>query len=227
MHNDDDAFNYGKGPILSVKVVILGSSGVGKTALSVRYCEGQFLTHTKATIGGSFLPKNVVMDGVRLKLQLWDTAGQERFRSLAPMYYRGAAAAVLVYDITNADSFQRTQDWVSELQSNVTDDILLVVVGNKTDMAKQRAVPREKGKEFADTIEASYIETSAKDGDGITQLFTDICKKIIFQRRQYLQYMPTNNSNTQDTPSYVIEYESPNRNVSKKKQDDDVRLCCE
>eukprot|EP00026_Physarum_polycephalum_P014557 Phypoly_transcript_15086.p1 GENE.Phypoly_transcript_15086~~Phypoly_transcript_15086.p1 ORF type:complete len:227 (+),score=29.02 Phypoly_transcript_15086:261-941(+) len=226
MHNNsEEEFSYGKGPIINAKVVILGSTGVGKTALSVRYCEGVFLATTKATIGGSFLAKNVVMDGVRLKLQLWDTAGQERFRSLAPMYYRGAAAAVLVYDITNPDSFQKTQDWVAELQSNVTDDIVLVVVGNKLDLAKQRNITKEKGKEFADTINASYIETSAKDGEGITQLFTDICKKIVFQRRQYLQYMPTSSANSQDT-NYVIEYESP-QNVRKKKQDDDVRLCCE
>jgi len=226
MNNDDD----GRGPQINAKIVILGSSGVGKTALSVRYCEGSFNSQSKATIGASFLTKNVTLDNVRLKLQLWDTAGQERFRSLAPMYYRGASAALLVFDITNQDTFQRTQDWVTELRANVMDDILLTVVGNKTDLNKQRAVPREKGREFAEAINATYIETSAKDGEGIIQLFTEICRKVVSQRRQYLQYTPMTNGPTGDQfgSGYVIQTEYENQqSVKKKSKDDDVRLCCD
>jgi len=136
------------------------------------------------------------------------------------MYYRGASAAVLVFDITNQDTFQRTQDWVTELRANVMEDILLVVVGNKTDLNKHRAVPRDRGREFAEAINATYIETSAKDGEGIIQLFTEICRKVVSQRKQYLQYTPmTSGPPGQHDSNYIIqtEYETQMSERGKKK----------
>jgi len=218
---DDD---HGRGPMLVTKIVLLGSSGVGKTAIAIRYRDGEFAASTKSTIGASFLTKVVTLDNIRLKLQLWDTAGQERFRSLAPMYYRGACAALLVFDITNYETFERTQDWVTELRTNVMDDIIIIVVGNKTDLHKQRAVPKEKGKGFAESIRATYIETSAKDGEGITPLFTDICKRVISQRKQYLQYAPSPGGGYSDS-NYIIQAEYVTQGVRKK--EDDVKLCCD
>lgn len=224
MSGDDDG---GRGPLINAKIVILGSSGVGKTALSVRYCDGIFVPQSKSTIGASFLTKNVSLDNVRLKLQLWDTAGQERFRSLAPMYYRGASAALLVFDITNNDTFQRTQDWVTELRANSTDEILMVVVGNKADLSRHRAVPKEKGREFAEAINATYVETSAKDGEGILQLFTEICRKVISQRKQYLQHTPMMSGPTgQPDSNYIIQSEYDSQR-SVRKKDEEVRLCCD
>ena len=127
---------------LEAKVVILGSQGVGKTSLVHRYTSGQFaIASTPSTIGASFLTKKLVVDGVKVRLQLWDTAGQERFRSMAPMYYRGSHAAVLVYDITSMSSFMDCRAWIEELKKNMTTDLVIHVVGAKLDLAwSQRQV---------------------------------------------------------------------------------------
>ncbi|KAJ1036081.1 hypothetical protein NDA18_000226 [Ustilago nuda] len=121
---------------LEAKVVILGSQGVGKTSLVHRYTSGQFaIASTPSTIGASFLTKKLIVDGVKVRLQLWDTAGQERFRSMAPMYYRGSHAAVIVYDITSMSSFMDIQAWIEELKKNMSTDLLIHVVGAKADLA--------------------------------------------------------------------------------------------
>lgn len=127
---------------LEAKVVILGSQGVGKTSLVHRYTSGQFaIASTPSTIGASFLTKKLIVDGVKVRLQLWDTAGQERFRSMAPMYYRGSHAAVIVYDITSMSSFMDVRAWIEELKKNMTTDLIIHVVGAKVDLAwSQRQV---------------------------------------------------------------------------------------
>ncbi|SPO31851.1 related to GTP-binding protein Rab5c [Ustilago trichophora] len=127
---------------LEAKVVILGSQGVGKTSLVHRYTSGQFaIASTPSTIGASFLTKKLIVDGVKVRLQLWDTAGQERFRSMAPMYYRGSHAAVIVYDITSMSSFMDCRAWIEELKKNMTTDLVIHVVGAKLDLAwSQRQV---------------------------------------------------------------------------------------
>ncbi|PWN46215.1 hypothetical protein IE81DRAFT_272977, partial [Ceraceosorus guamensis] len=109
---------------------------VGKTSLVHRYITGTFQASSiPSTIGASFLTQKLVVDGTKVRLQLWDTAGQERFRSMAPMYYRGSNAAVIVYDITNAASFQDVKTWIEELRKNVTSDLIIHVVGSKLDLA--------------------------------------------------------------------------------------------
>ncbi|SPO49193.1 related to GTP-binding protein Rab5c [Moesziomyces antarcticus] len=127
---------------LEAKVVILGSQGVGKTSLVHRYTSGQFsVASTPSTIGASFLTKKLIVDAVKVRLQLWDTAGQERFRSMAPMYYRGSHAAVIVYDITSMSSFLDVRAWIEELKKNMTTDLVIHVVGAKLDLAwSQRQV---------------------------------------------------------------------------------------
>lgn len=121
---------------IDLKVVILGSQGVGKTSLVHRYTSGQFsASAVPSTIGASFLTKKLIVDGVKVRLQLWDTAGQERFRSMAPMYYRGANAAVIVYDITNPHTFEDVKTWIDELRQNVQSDLVIHIVGSKVDLA--------------------------------------------------------------------------------------------
>eukprot|EP01111_Echinosteliopsis_oligospora_P009024 TRINITY_DN2566_c1_g3_i2.p1 TRINITY_DN2566_c1_g3~~TRINITY_DN2566_c1_g3_i2.p1 ORF type:complete len:223 (+),score=39.73 TRINITY_DN2566_c1_g3_i2:387-1055(+) len=215
----------GTGPVISAKIVILGASGVGKTAISVRYIENSYTPVSKTTIGAAFLTKTLNVDGVTLKLQVWDTAGQERFRSLAPMYYRGASAAILVYDITNSDTFTAAQDWVQELVTNTDDETILFFVGNKNDMQKIRATPKDKAKEFAESIKATYFETSAKEGDGINSLFNDICKQMVGQRKQYLQHIPS--SGGLDTSHYIIQPESEYRNRRQPQKIKEGKACCE
>lgn len=126
---------------VDLKVVILGAQGVGKTSLVHRYTSGQFsASAVPSTIGASFLTKKLIVDGIKVRLQLWDTAGQERFRSMAPMYYRGANAAVIVYDITNPNSFEDVKTWIDELRQNVHTDLVIHIVGSKADLSYARQV---------------------------------------------------------------------------------------
>lgn len=110
--------------------------------------------------------------------KIWDTAGQEKYRSLAPMYYRGSAAAILVYDITKPGSFAALQDWASELQQNAPPGLILVVCGNKLDLKEYRLIDRSTGEEYANSIGALYIETSAKDGASVDSMFLDVARKV-------------------------------------------------
>ncbi|CUA77639.1 Ras-like GTP-binding protein RYL2 [Yarrowia lipolytica CLIB122] [Rhizoctonia solani] len=123
-------------PNLDAKVVIMGSAGVGKTSLVTRYVEGRF-GQTTTTTGAFFYSKKAIVDGTKVRLQIWDTAGQERFRSMAPMYYRGASAAILVYDITSASSFEDVKLWIDELKRNCDPGLLIFIVGAKADLAAQ------------------------------------------------------------------------------------------
>lgn len=163
---------------VDAKIVLLGDSGVGKTSLAVRYARGIFTKTSNPTIGASFLTKTIVVDNVKIKQQIWDTAGQERFRSLAPMYYRGARAAILVYDITLLSTFERVQEWVRELQASSKEEIVLSLVGNKVDMQEKRAVDFQKAKEYADSIGAMVCETSAKLNTGVDAMFLHVSKEL-------------------------------------------------
>jgi len=133
---------------LDAKVVIMGSAGVGKTSLVTRYVEERFAPQTTTTTGAFFHSKKVTVDGTKVRLQIWDTAGQERFRSMAPMYYRGASAAILVYDITSASSFDDVKVWIDELKRNCDPDLLIFIVGAKADLAAhgQRVVTSDRAR---------------------------------------------------------------------------------
>ncbi|XP_013175639.1 PREDICTED: ras-related protein RABF2b [Papilio xuthus] len=147
--------------VIEAKIVVLGSQGVGKTSLVVRYIGKMFSRHISPTIGASFFTCNINLAEARVKLQVWDTAGQERFRSMAPMYYRNANAALLVFDITCRASFAAVKGWVKELQSNAAGPLVLALVGNKADLAAARAVPATDAARYAAALGAPYTETSA------------------------------------------------------------------
>lgn len=148
------------------KLVILGASGVGKTCLGLRFVKDQFVTYTASTIGASFLVKEVTVDKQKVSLQIWDTAGQERFRSMAPLYYRGAVAAILVFSITDESSFEKLKEWVRELQANVSEPLVLAIACNKVDMSEQRAVSKSIAEQYAASIGALIFDTSAKQNAG-------------------------------------------------------------
>ena len=151
---------------LEAKVVCLGTQGVGKTSLVMRYVGKMFSNHVNPTIGASFFTFRMNLENYRVQLQLWDTAGQERFRSMAPMYYRNANAALVVYDITEAGSLELAKDWVKELQQNVEHTIFLCLIGNKCDLEEHRQVTTEEGRSYAESINAIFVETSAKENTG-------------------------------------------------------------
>lgn len=161
----------------TAKVVVLGRSGVGKTCLAVRLIEGHFDNSEMPTIGAAF--RQTEMDGVRL--DIWDTAGQERYQAIAPLYYRGANVAVIVYDVTNKESLTKAKEWYSKLleEDAVGDDVVVAIAGNKCDcMAEERAVPLKLGKAYADNNGLLHFETSAKTGQGVREMFSTIVQNL-------------------------------------------------
>ncbi|GMP69149.1 hypothetical protein CsSME_00028519 [Camellia sinensis var. sinensis] len=158
---------------LRVKLVLLGDSGVGKSCIVLRFVRGQFDPTSKVTVGASFLSQTIALqDSTTVKFEIWDTAGQERYAALAPLYYRGAAVSVIVYDITSPESFTKAQYWVKELQKHGSPDIVMALVGNKADLQEKREVSVQDGIDYAEKNGMFFIETSAKTADNINQLCT-------------------------------------------------------
>jgi small GTP-binding protein len=160
------------------KLVLLGESSVGKSSLVLRFVKGQFHEFQESTIGAAFLTQTVQIDDTTVKFEIWDTAGQERYHSLAPMYYRGAQAAIVVYDISNKETFQKAQTWIKELQRQANPNIVIALAGNKLDLANKRAVSYEEAKQYADETSLLFMETSAKTAANVMDIFTSIAKKL-------------------------------------------------
>ncbi|XP_048208062.1 ras-related protein Rab-31-like [Perognathus longimembris pacificus] len=164
--------------IRELKVCLLGDTGVGKSSIARRFAEDNFEHNVHPTIGASFMTKTVPYGNELHKFLIWDTAGQERFHSLAPLYYRGSAAAVIVYDITKQDSFHTLKKWVKELKEHGPENIIMAIAGNKCDLSDIRQVPLKDAEEYAESIGAIVVETSAKDAVNIKELFQGISRQI-------------------------------------------------
>lgn len=166
------------------KVVLLGEGCVGKTSLVVRYVQNTFNDKHLTTLQASFLNKKLNIAGKRVELAIWDTAGQERFHALGPIYYRDSNGAVLVYDITDEDSFQKVKNWVKELRKMLGPEITLCIIGNKTDLEKQRNVMLADAEEYAKSVGAVHYHTSAKLNKGIEEMFLDLSKRMLEQSQK-------------------------------------------
>ncbi|KFO28530.1 Potassium voltage-gated channel subfamily H member 4 [Fukomys damarensis] len=164
--------------ICQFKLVLLGESAVGKSSLVLRFVKGQFHEYQESTIGAAFLTQTVCLDDTTVKFEIWDTAGQERYHSLAPMYYRGAQAAIVVYDITNTDTFTRAKNWVKELQRQASPSIVIALAGNKADLASKRAVEFQDAQAYAEDNSLLFMETSAKTAMNVNEIFMAIAKKL-------------------------------------------------
>ncbi|KXH36862.1 Ras family protein [Colletotrichum simmondsii] len=158
-------------PLKKFKLVFLGEQSVGKTSLITRFMYDSFDNMYQATIGIDFLSK-------AMRLQLWDTAGQERFRSLIPSYIRDSSVAVVVYDISNAKSFQNTKKWIDDVRAERGNDVIIVLVGNKTDLNDKREVTTQQGEEEAKKNNLMFVETSAKLGHNVKTLFKRIAQAL-------------------------------------------------
>lgn len=161
------------------KIVLLGEGCVGKTSLVLRYCQDKFNDKHLTTLQASFLNRRLNVDNKKVNIAIWDTAGQERFHALGPIYYRDSQGAILVYDITDEDSFQKVKNWVKELKKMLGDDISLCIAGNKIDMEKDRHVTVSEAEEYARSVGAKHYHTSAKLNKGIDELFLDLTKRML------------------------------------------------
>lgn len=180
---------------LQVKVVLLGDAGVGKSSIVLRYVTDSFKTDADGTVGASYMGKIVSFNDSMVKLNIWDTAGQERYHSLAKMYYRDANAALLVYDITKKNSFEGMKRWYNEVKQNSNADIVVAIAGNKEDLVGDEEVGQEEAAEYAESINAIYKKTSAKNSYGIDQIFKEIVLKAF----------PEVNLTTKNRRSVVLE----------------------
>jgi len=169
----------GKKEIFQTKLVFLGEAAVGKSSIVLRFVKDEFNQNSESTIGAAFLTAQIDLnDSQTIKYEIWDTAGQERFHSLAPMYYRGAQAAIVVYDITNLQSFEKAKAWVQELQVRGSPDVVIALAGNKADLEEQRKVQFQAAKQYGDQHGLVVLECSAKTKQNIIELFTTIANRI-------------------------------------------------
>nr|ABR27886.1 Ras-related small GTPase [Triatoma infestans] len=178
----DQLVNGGSGNY-NFKVVLLGEGCVGKTSVVLRYVEDKFNEKHLTTLQATFLNKKLNIGGKRINLAIWDTAGQERFHALGPIYYRMSNGAVLVYDITDEDSFQKVKNWVKELKKMLGSEICLTIAGNKIDLQKERNVPVETAENYAASVGAVHFHTSAKQNTGIEEMFLELTQRMM-QRAQ-------------------------------------------
>jgi len=154
------------------KFIIIGDEAVGKTCLLLQFTDKRYRTSHQVTVGVEFGSRTVQIGDKTIKLQCWDTAGQDRFRSIVRSYYRGAAGALLVYDITRRDSFEHVTQWLQEARSNADPDLVITLVGNKNDRSHERVVSYEEGRSFAQQNGLHFLETSAVTGSHVDDAFT-------------------------------------------------------
>ncbi|XP_044270886.1 ras-related protein Rab-21 [Tribolium madens] len=188
------------------KVVLLGEGCVGKTSLVLRYVEDKFNTNHVTTVQASFLNKKLNIDSKRINLAIWDTAGQEKFHALGPIYYRSSNGAVLVYDITDEDSFQKVKSWVKELRKMLGAEICLVIAGNKTDLEKNRNVSLEDAEAYASKVGAIHFQTSAKLNKGVEEMFLTLTQKMLETvEEKEAQNAPLSRQNSQRRNVVVVD----------------------
>ncbi|MCJ8736943.1 hypothetical protein PDJAM_G00018200 [Pangasius djambal] len=164
---------------LLFKLLLIGDSGVGKTCVLFRFSDDAFNTTFISTIGIDFKIKTVELNGKRIKLQIWDTAGQERFHTITTSYYRGAMGILLVYDITNAKSFENISKWLRNIEEHANEDVERMLLGNKCDMEDMRVVSKAKGEQIASEHNIRFFETSAKANINIEKAFITLAEDIL------------------------------------------------
>ncbi|KAE8723899.1 Ras-related protein YPTC6 [Hibiscus syriacus] len=168
----DDEYDY------LFKVVLIGDSGVGKSNLLSRFTRNEFCLESKSTIGVEFATRTLQVEGRTVKAQIWDTAGQERYRAITSAYYRGALGALLVYDVTKPTTFENVNRWLKELRDHADPNIVIMLIGNKTDLKHLRAVSTEDAQTYAEKEGLSFIETSALDATNVEKAFQTILSEI-------------------------------------------------
>mmetsp|Transcript_11607 Transcript_11607/g.16472 ORF Transcript_11607/g.16472 Transcript_11607/m.16472 type:complete len:203 (-) Transcript_11607:197-805(-) len=160
------------------KLLLIGDSGVGKSCLLLRFADDTYTESYISTIGVDFKIRTIDLDTKTVKLQIWDTAGQERFRTITSSYYRGAHGIIVVYDVTDRDSFTNVKQWLHEIERYACENVNKLLVGNKSDLESKRAIPAEEAKEFADSLGIDFLETSAKNAENVEKAFMMMASQI-------------------------------------------------
>ena len=175
------------------KILLLGDCVVGKSCLLLRYCENSFQESHLATIGLDFRLKTITLENNRkIRIQIWDTAGEDRFRSITRNYYKGAHGIVLIYDVTDQQSFQHIKDWVDKIKEESKEGVIIYLVGNKIDLIDKRIITNADGKKLSEEIKIKYYETSAKDSIGVNEVFENLVKDMDnFYSEQHQEEMET------------------------------------
>lgn len=163
-----------------VKLMVIGETKAGKTSLISRYCKDEFTrTSYLSTMGIDFQMKNLEINSKKIRIQIWDTAGQERFRNIAKNYYQSSDGFIIVYDISNIDSFHTLDYWVEEIKENSQELSKMILVGNKCDLIEERQIKKEEGEAYAKKQKMIFYEVSAKDGTNVNKAFDNLIKDIL------------------------------------------------
>jgi len=160
------------------KLLLIGDSGVGKSCLLLRFADHTYTESYISTIGVDFKIRTIDLDGKTIKLQIWDTAGQERFRTITSSYYRGAHGIIVVYDVTDAESFSNVKQWLNEIDRYASENVNKLLVGNKCDLKTKKVVDFETAKDFADKLNIQFLETSAKAATNVEKAFLTMAAEI-------------------------------------------------
>ena len=219
---DEDEDDY-----ISCKIVLLGETGVGKTSIITRYIANSFSQVVMTSTGSSFFSKKIeINENKRVKLQIWDTAGQEKYRSLAKIFYQSASVAILVYDVTLKRTFENLKEyWVGEIKANAPDDIILAIAANKSDDYINQEVNIQEAKDLAKSLNAIFVCTSAKLGNGIDDLFKMVAEKFIDPEKNIAEsYMNKNEILEQQNKIKLEEVRRKQQNYEKNKAK--KRKCC-
>ncbi|KAJ3001210.1 GTP-binding protein of the rab [Thoreauomyces humboldtii] len=160
------------------KLLLIGDSGVGKSCLLLRFADDTYTESYISTIGVDFKIRTIELEGKTVKLQIWDTAGQERFRTITSSYYRGAHGIIVVYDVTDQDTFTNVKQWMQEIDRYACEGVNKLLVGNKSDLTTKKVVDYDAAKEFSDNLQIPFLETSAKNATNVEQAFLTMAKQI-------------------------------------------------
>lgn len=182
------------------KILIIGDSNVGKSSLLIRFVEDKFSESYISTIGVDFKINTIEIDDKKIKLQIWDTAGQERFRTITTSYYRGAHGIIIMYDITNYESFENIKQWLFEINKYAREEVNKILVGNKCDLKNKRVISKQAGKEYAEELGIEFIETSAKSSQNVDDAFFNMAKQI----KNRMKHVPISLNNNSQTISTTI-----------------------
>jgi len=160
------------------KLLLIGDSGVGKSCLLLRFADDTYTESYISTIGVDFKIRTIELDGKTIKLQIWDTASQERFRTITSSYYRGAHGIIIVYDVTDQETFNNVKQWLQEIDRYACESVNKLLVGNKCDLTAKKVVDFTTAKEFADSLGIPFLETSAKNATNVEQAFMTMAAEI-------------------------------------------------